>query len=125
MASKKRSPRKTPPVTKEQAVERYALIERAIRQDHYQIDEMESALGMYLMGFHYGWKVLHLIHSKKTIVKYEELLGIDIRKEFPEFGLDADRTNAYKLIQSVTNFWKLVSGEKKSSFSIDKRTVNE
>ena len=37
-----------------------------------QLDELESALGMLLMGHHLGWKVLYLIHSKKTIRKYEE-----------------------------------------------------
>jgi len=125
MVTKKtpRPPRRTPPVPKEEAIRRYAVIERAIRQESYQIDEMESAIGMYVMGFHYGWKVLHLIHTKKTIAKYEELLGIRVREEFEEFGADADRTNAYKIIQSVTNFWKLVSGDVKSPIPDDKRLV--
>jgi len=125
MVTKKtpRPPRKTPRVTEEEAIKRYAVIERAIRQESYQIDEMESAIGMYAIGFHYGWKVLHLVHTKKTIAKYEALLGIKIREEFREFGEDAERTNAYKIIQSVTNFWKLVSGDVKSPISEDKRLV--
>jgi hypothetical protein len=126
MAAKKtpRPPRQTPTVTKEEAVERYAVIEQAIRQESYQIDEMESAIGMYAIGFHYGWKVLHLVHTKKTIAKYEALLGIKVREVFDPFGHDADRTNAYKIINSVTNFWKLVSGDVKSPVSDDKRTVS-
>ena len=124
MAAAKRPPRKAPPVTKEQALERYAVIERAIRQESYQVDEIESAIGMYTLGFHYGWKVLYIVHTKRTIAKYEGLLGIKIRDEFEEFGPDADRTNAYKLIQKVTNFWKLVSGDTKSPLPIKKSIVS-
>lgn len=125
MPSSKSKPRKTPIATKEQAAERYALMDNAIRAGGYRIDELESALGMYMMGFHYGWKVLQLIHSKKTIKKYETLLGIKITEVFDEFGPDADRTNAYALIQAASNFWKLVSGDDKPALPIDKRELAE
>lgn len=123
MAAKKLAPRKTPPVPPDEALRRFAVLENAIRQNAYQIDEIESALGMYLIGFHYGWKVLHLVHSKRTIAKYERLLGIKVREAFDEFGADADRTNAYKIIQSATSFWKLVSGDEKAPIQLDKRTL--
>ena len=29
---------------------------------------------MYMIGRHFGWKVLYLIHTKKTIAKYEGIL---------------------------------------------------
>lgn len=115
----------TPVVAAEQALERYALMDRAIRQKGMQLDELESALGMYMIGFHFGWKVLHIIHSKKTIAKYESILGIKIRDAFPEYGPDADRTNAYKLAQSVSNFWKLVSGDERPPLALDKRTFSD
>ncbi len=89
------------------------------------LDELESALGMYMIGFHFGWKVLYVIHSKRTIRKYEEILGISIREQFPEFGPDADRTNAHKVIQAVSSFWKLVSGEEKPGLDLDKRALND
>ena len=100
-------------------------MDKAIRQTGLQIDELESALGMYMVGFHFGWKVLHVIHSKKTIAKYETILGIKVRDAFPEYGPDADRTNAYKIIQSVSNFWKLVSGDERSPVEIDKRSLSQ
>ncbi len=124
-SNKSRTTVKTPAVTPEQAVERYAVIERAIRQKGYQIDELESAIGMYAIGFHFGWKVLHVVHSKKTIAKYEALLGINIREAFPEYGPDADRTNAHALIQTVSNFWKFVSGEEKPLLELDKRALGQ
>ena len=116
---------KTPPPDKEQALERFALMDKAIRQTGLHLDELESALGMYMIGFHFGWKVLHVIHSKKTIAKYETILGIKVRDTFPEYGPDADRTNAYKIIQSVSNFWKLVSGDERSPIDVDKRSLSK
>jgi hypothetical protein len=122
--AKKPPVRKTPMPTAEEAVRRFEVMERAIRQDReFQLDELESALGMYVLAHHLGWKVLYFAHSKKTIRKYEDLLGLKLSEHFPEFGPDAHRTNAYKIIQKVSNFWKLVSGEEKPALDLDKRTI--
>ena len=126
MAAARRRTFKTPLPTPDQAVERYALLERAVRQEgSFQIDELESALGMYVIGHHFGWKVLYLVHSKKTIKKYEEILGIKVSEVFEAEGPDADRTNAFKIIKAVSNFWKTVSGEEKPPFVVDKRGMND
>ena len=114
---------KTPKATPQEALDRYALMDRTIRQTGFHIDELESALGMYMVGFHFGWRVLYLVHTKRTIKKYEGILGVKISEIFPEYGPDADRTNAYKLIQSVSNFWKLVSGDEKPTLELDKRAL--
>lgn len=123
MAAPKKIKSKTPLPTREEAVERYAFMDKAIRQTDLQLDELESALGMYMIGFHFGWKVLYVIHSKKTIRKYEEILGISVREVFDEFGPDAERTNAYKITQAVSSFWKMVSGEEKPAVDLDKRSL--
>lgn len=124
MPAPKRSALKTPLATPDQAHERYAFMDQVIRQMRpggFSIDEVESALGMYMLAHHFGWKVLYLVHSKKTIKKYEEILGLKLSDVFDEFGPDADRTNAYMIIQKVSNFWKLVSGDEKSPLDLDKR----
>ena len=127
MATKRLPPLKTPLLTPEQAQERYAFLDSVIRQrrpEGIQIDELESALGMYVLAHYFGWKVLYLIHSKRTIRKYESLLGIKLSETFEPFGPDADRTNAYKLSQLVSNFWKAVSGDEKLPVGIDKRVMS-
>ena len=115
---------KTPAVPPEEALRRYSVMEEAIRKGDFQIDELESALGMYMVGFYFGWRILYLVHTKKTIRKYETLLNIKVAETFPEYGLDADRTNAYKVIQAATSFWKVVSGDEKPTLKVDKRFVN-
>ena len=116
----------TPTPTPDEARERYEFIDQVIRRipfGKFTIDEVESAVGMYVFARHLGWKVLYFVHSKKTIRKYEEILGIKLSDAFDEFGPDAPRTNAYKIIMAVSNFWKLVSGDEKSSVDLDKRQI--
>jgi len=75
------------------------------------MDEIESAIGMLIMGHHYGWKVMYLIHSQRTIKHYEDILGVKIREVLPEVGAQAHRSRAWKLAQGFSNFWKIVKGE--------------
>jgi hypothetical protein len=124
--AKKRDDWATPRATPEQAHERYSFIDKAIRRipnGKYGIDEVESAVGMYVLAHYLGWKVLYFVHSKKTIKKYEEILGVKLSEAFDEFGPDADRTNAYKIIRTVSNFWKLVSGDERPPVDLDKRQI--
>lgn len=84
-------------------------------------NELESAIGMYMTGRLVGWKVLLLIHNKRTIRKYEEILGIDVRTEFPERGDFADKSVALNLVDGLGSFWKAVSGELKDDELREKR----
>jgi len=86
-----------------------------------QIDELESAIGMYMVGRHFGWKILYVIHSKRTIKKYEEILGIKATEAFEPFGPDAPSTNAFELLQNASNFWKVVSGDEKLPLDREQR----
>jgi hypothetical protein len=103
--------RKTPDIEPDQALKRHKLMDETIVRFEGNLDELESALGMYMIGRHFGWKVLYILHSKRTIRKYEEILGINVRDEFPAEGPDADRSNGFRALKTVTNFWKAISGE--------------
>jgi hypothetical protein len=76
-------------------------------------DEIESALGFLRLGFQIGWKPLVLIHSKSTVRKYEQILGINSRELFPEETGASDRNPGYRIAKKLSNFWKVVSGEVK------------
>ncbi len=87
-------------------------IEReAIANFKGQLNELEAALGMLRMGHHMGWKVLVLIHNKRTLRKYENILDINVREFFPEEGPSADRSLGFLAVQKIGNFWKAVSGD--------------
>lgn len=124
MATKKRKTPATPVASVDEANQRYQFMDSIIRRvENVSLNEVESALGMYMIGFHFGWKVLYLLHTKRTIRKYEAILGCQVKDVFPELGPDADRTNAYKIIMAASNFWKAVSGEEKPLGVIDKTTL--
>ncbi len=103
----------TPPLSPAEAKRMSDVVDLAVRNFHGIADELEGAIGMYMLGRHVGWRVLVLVHSKRTIKKYESILGIDVRTEFPEEGPDVDRSMGYRLARSLSNFWKAVSGEEK------------
>jgi hypothetical protein len=102
-----------PPLTCEESQALIKHIEETTRHYAGQFDELEKALGMLVLGRLVGWKVLMLIHNKRTIRKYEKALGINIREEFPEEGPFTHKSVAYSVIKKVGNFWKGVSGELK------------
>ena len=98
-------------LTQEQKSQLQNIEDKAIIHFAGTLDELESALGMLKMGHHFGWRVLYLIHSKKTIRKYEEILDIKIRDLFPEEGPSSERSVGLAFAKKASNFWKVVSGD--------------
>ena len=72
---------------------------------------LEAAIGAYVVGLKIGWKPLLLVHDKKTLSKYEKILGINFRDELPEVGELANKSIAWNAAQRVSNYWKAVKGE--------------
>ena len=89
------------------------LIDRAIENFRGNSLELETAIGMLFVGEFIGWKPLMLIHDKKTIQKYEKILGISIREVMDDVGERADKSIAWRVARDLSNFWKAVKGEKK------------
>ncbi len=97
--------------TAEQAADLERIERQAITNFRGQLDELETALGMLRIGHHLGWRVLILIHNKRTLRKYEDILGISVREFFPEEGPSASRSIGYQTVKKIGNFWKAVSGD--------------
>ena len=111
--AKPKKPVRIPPISPENALRLQKIVEEATRKFDGQFDELENALGMLMMGRLVGWKLLVLIHNKRSIRKYEDILGIKIREEFDEEGPLTHKSVAYELIKKIGNFWKAVSGDEK------------
>jgi len=102
---------KMKPIAAAEAKANYDKLDFAIKDFEGNLDDLESALGMYLLGRHFGWRPLLIIHNKRTIRKYEAILKINIREEFDEEGPDAERSVGYRVAKTLSNFWKVVSGD--------------
>lgn len=109
-------------LTPDQKEQIQSITEDAIANYKGDLLQLESAIGMLHIGLHFGWKVLYIIHSKRTIRIYEEILGIKIRDILPEVGPSSYRSNAFRAAQKLSNFWKIVSGEIKIN---NKRDISD
>jgi len=98
-------------LTPKQEAQLRQIEEVAIAKFKGDLDQLETALGMLRMGHHFGWRVLYIIHSKKTIRNYEEILGVRIREIFDETGPSSYRSIGLNLASRFTNFWKVVGGD--------------
>lgn len=88
------------------------LVDRVVDQYDGNLDELESAVGMLMLGRYYGWRVLLLVHSPNTVRKYQKILGLKTLKDvLPEVGILAHRSDAWRLVDGTRNFWKAVRGQ--------------
>jgi hypothetical protein len=87
-----------------------ALLDEAFKNFKGISTEIEMAMGALIIGRHIGWKPLLLIHDKKSLRKYEKILGIEFRAVLPEVGEQAEKSLGWQAVQKVSNFWKAVSG---------------
>lgn len=76
-----------------------------------QADKLETAIGAFILAYQVGWRVLYIVHNKRTIRQYEEILGINFREFFPEEGPSSTRSLGYKIAQKLEKFWQVVSGD--------------
>jgi hypothetical protein len=98
-------------------------IDRAIENYQGNASSLATAIGMYMLGRRFGWKVLYLMSDKRSIRKWEELLDINFREELPAEGDLADKSIAWRLAKNLSNFWKAVSGELKVKIKGKEQTV--
>lgn len=86
-------------------------IDSAVEAYRGQLPELEKAIGAAIAGRLVGWKVMLLIHDKRTIQKYEDALDLSFREFMPEEGPLAQKSLAWRVVQKAGTFWKAVKGE--------------
>lgn len=95
--------------TKSQTISAEELVkiaDKAITNFRGDFDVLESAIGMLLLGRRYGWRVIYIVHSKRTVRKYESILGINAREFFPDKSDLSERSKGYQIAKTLSNFWK-------------------
>ena len=95
----------------EEKIAAFDKVGEAVAHFSGSLEDLEKAVGMMMVGYHFGWKVLLLVHSKRTIKKYESILNIDIKEFFPAEGRSAKRSMGLDLAKQIGNFWQVVSGD--------------
>jgi len=109
--AKQKPERKVPHLSEAESVRLVRVVAEASTRFKGQFDELESAIGMLFLGHLFGWRAVVLIHNKRTIRKYEQILGINIREEFDEKGPLIDKSIGYLVAEKLKAYWKAVAGE--------------
>jgi hypothetical protein len=87
-----------------------AHIDTRIRAFKGDLTQLERAIGALIAGRKFGWKVMLLVHDRKTIEKYEQILDVDF-KTLPETAECTHKSIGWIAVQKVASFWKAVKGE--------------
>lgn len=95
----------------------------AITKDYTgSIHDLYSAVGVLAIGQLVGWRVLRITLGMSTYAKYQRILGVDFKVEFPERGNYAKKSLALDMVDGLKNFWDVVKGKDKID-PIVKRTL--
>ena len=87
------------------------IIDKATSEYKGNIDVLASAIGVLMVGRHFGWRPVFIMYGRKTIRKYEEILGIEFQKVLPDVGTLAHKSIAWNVAKKLSSFWKAVKGE--------------
>lgn len=91
-------------------IELVQIVDSAFQKYRGDLHVFESAVGAFLLGTKVGWRPLHLIHRYPTLLRYQEILGLNFREVLPEVGPMADKMLGWRLAKSASNFWDAVRG---------------
>jgi hypothetical protein len=86
-------------------------IDSTLKSFDGDIDMLEKAFGMLMLGDYVGWRVLVLVHSKSTLRRYEQILGIKVREFFPEEGPLSRHSQGYNRALELHRYWKVANGD--------------
>jgi hypothetical protein len=86
------------------------IVDTVIRGYQGDSTVLGSAIGALHIGLLIGWRPLRLIHSHRTFVRYEQILGLDFHEVLPEVGPLADKSLGWRIAKQAENFWDAVRG---------------
>jgi len=70
---------------------------------------LEGAIGALLFGRLAGYNALRIIHSWRTLKKYEKILDVTFAEVLPADTADSDRVNGVRYAKKFKAFWKAVA----------------
>ena len=64
-----------------------------------------NALGALVLGRYVGWRVLRVVYSNKSYIKYQKILGIQFKDVLRERDIYAKKSLALRILDEVGGFW--------------------
>ena len=91
-----------------------SIIIESFQRYHGSIPSYQSAVGCLFLCMMMGRRAMQVVHSPKTIAKYEKILGV----KFKDLDFIKDETDnsfrsvGYVLARKASDFWDFVRGPK-------------
>jgi hypothetical protein len=81
----------------------------AITKDYTgQSQTLFMAIGTLMAGRIYGWRVLRILLSSSSYMKYQRALKLEFKDVLPEETEYSGKSVAYKIVKKMGNFWDAV-----------------
>lgn len=90
-----------------------AIVAESIARFTGQATTLESALGALIVGQHYGWRVLKMLHNPSTYRKYEKILGIRFEDVCHERTQLTRKSVGMQIADKLQSFWAVARGKKR------------
>jgi hypothetical protein len=85
------------------------VICRAWENFEGDLQVFESAVGALLFGRLAGFDALRVVHSWRTLRKYEQILGIAFKDRLRERTADSRRVNGIRYADKFREFWRAIA----------------
>lgn len=86
-----------------------------------QLDDLQAAVGMLVIGRLYGWRVIRLVASRRHWQVACKLFG-DLKEILPERGVLAHKSLGLKIVDTAGDYWDFISGRgKRDALSLHER----
>ena len=89
-----------------------AHIRNVVENYKGDVTVLGNAIGMLVLLRYVGWKVIRIVYSAETCLKYERILGVKIKEIAPERGEFAYKSLGLMLIDMVGGYWNFVAQRK-------------
>lgn len=92
-------------------IENKAIVDAAVKNYRGMGDHLSAALGALALGEYLGWRGLLFVHDRRTLKRYEEILGLEFKDVLPEKTDYTERLLGYRIADKLGKFWAVVKGE--------------
>jgi hypothetical protein len=87
------------------------IVDKAVAKYQGNTDVLASAIGVLMLGRHFGWRPVFLMFGRKTLRSYEDILDIKFKDVLPPVGVLAHKSIGWNIAKKLSGFWKMVKGE--------------
>jgi hypothetical protein len=74
-----------------------------------QLDDLQAAVGLLVLGRLYGWRVMRLISSTRHWSVTTRIFG-DPKQLLPERGILAHKSQGLKIVDQAGIYWEFIKG---------------